>query len=209
MSERFSQPSNVVARGLNEPLADAAMNARTLLLRNLASGSSPYQVMREAKHPRRFDGDTTPDELTRRPLSASFVPAAELGRVRERERARGDRRSASSAAASALAPRRRAVTSRPASVSTPSLRTRASSQNGDPADLGDERPRRILAKPRCEFLHELKHLPSSRGPGGSSGCRLRRQQVSKRFSERCCGRQRARDHNQRERIADRFAARTR
>ena len=68
------------------------MNARTLLVRNLASGSSPYQVMREAKHPRRFNGDTTPDELTRRPLGASFVPAAELGRVRERERARGGRK---------------------------------------------------------------------------------------------------------------------
>jgi hypothetical protein len=48
--------------------------------------------MRKAKHPRRFDRDTTPDELTRGPLRASFVPAAELGRVRGRKRARGDRK---------------------------------------------------------------------------------------------------------------------
>ena len=80
----------------------------------------------------RFDGDPACDKLARRVLSALRLPAVEVGRICERERPGRDRKESKQRAGSALAPRSRAVTSRPASTSAPPVRTSASSQNGDP-----------------------------------------------------------------------------
>jgi hypothetical protein len=90
MPKRLSQPSNIVARGLDEPLADATVMARPLLVRNFAHGSIPDQVVRETEYTGGFDGDAAFDELTRRLSGARLIPAAELRRVCERDRARGD-----------------------------------------------------------------------------------------------------------------------
>jgi len=92
MPKRLSQPSDIVARGLDEPLSDTAAKARPLLVRDFANGSIPDQVVRETEDTCGLDADAALDELTRRQPSARFIPAAELGSVRERDRARRDRK---------------------------------------------------------------------------------------------------------------------
>src|SRR5262245_13316139 len=87
----LEEAPDVVARGPDEPFADAAVNACALLLRKLASRSTSDQVVGKPERTRGFDGYAAPDELTRCLLSARFVPPAEVGGIRQRQRTRGDR----------------------------------------------------------------------------------------------------------------------
>jgi hypothetical protein len=92
MPKGLSQPPDIVARGLDEPVADAPVKARPLLVRNLAHGSIPDQVVRKLEHTRGFDAHAAFDELTRRLPGARLTPTTELRRVRDRDRTRGDRK---------------------------------------------------------------------------------------------------------------------
>jgi hypothetical protein len=92
MPKGLSEPSDIVARGLDEPLADAAVKARTLLVRKFAHSSTPDQVVRGTEGTRGLDAEAAFDKLTCSLSRARVIPAAELRRVRKRDRARCDRK---------------------------------------------------------------------------------------------------------------------
>jgi hypothetical protein len=90
VTECLTKTPNVVARDLDQPFADAAVDADPLLIGYLACRGSADQVVRELQRTSGFDGDAARHELARGMLGPFVRPVVELGRVRERDWAASD-----------------------------------------------------------------------------------------------------------------------
>ena len=135
MSDRLAEATDVMSGAPHQLVSEAPMHIESLLLRNLSGrrdsdqivrGAGPFRRNRRRRRGRR--AHAPPARPARRP---SRCGSAALPKASGRPALPS---SASTPPASPLAPRSRAVTSRPASTSAPAVWTSASSRNGEPPD---------------------------------------------------------------------------
>jgi hypothetical protein len=91
VADRFTQAPDVAPSAASEPVTKAPMDVAAPIIRNVTGRRRTNQIVRQSEHLSGFDCYPAAEELPRRLLCALWLPAAEAGRIRERQRPRGHR----------------------------------------------------------------------------------------------------------------------
>ena len=90
VNQGLAQAADVISRRPHQPVAQAPMLIKSLLLRNLSGCCDADQVVREPDRSAGINGDAARDKLTHRPLDPAHLPPLQLGRIAKGQRTSGD-----------------------------------------------------------------------------------------------------------------------